>query len=193
MKPSLHFSRPNAQAGSAYVIALFVILLLSMLGLSLAFVTSTESQIGSNEELVEQTFFAADAGIGLAAAQILVTKEYIPVCGKPLRDSTVIMDSEPGTQTQLETTMLPTMLLLDAPCNLCEVGLDESKPRYKRAGILLGGQGRRGSIRTNRNDVPIAVAERRVTAILDVQPFEITQDAYLALERCDEKTNEATL
>jgi len=41
---------------------------LTILALSLALVTQTEVQVGSNERTVTRTFYAADSGLGIAAA-----------------------------------------------------------------------------------------------------------------------------
>lgn len=182
------------ESGSAYVIALFVILLLTMLGLSLAFVTTTESQIGSNEEMIEQTFFAADAGIGIAAAQILVTKDYVDQCGDPMRDSSYVLDTEPSSLTQVESSVLQTLTLSAVPCNLCETGIENyGDNNYKRTSILIAAQGRRGSLRLRGDQTPTVISERTVSAIIDIQPFDVTQEAFIALERCDENQNKAEL
>ncbi|MGH7411451.1 MAG: PilX N-terminal domain-containing pilus assembly protein, partial [Candidatus Methylomirabilis sp.] len=51
------------QAGIAVVVALLVLALLSLLGVTLMGLSVTESQIGSNESDLKKAFFAAEAGI----------------------------------------------------------------------------------------------------------------------------------
>jgi hypothetical protein len=67
---------PRAEAGSAYVITLLALVVLTILALSLALVTQTEVQVGSNERTVNRTFYAADSGLGIAAAEALASGRY---------------------------------------------------------------------------------------------------------------------
>ena len=185
----------KSESGSAYVIALFVILLLTMLGLSLAFVTTTESQIGSNEELVEQAFFAADAGVGIAAANLLVTKGATDPCEVYLRDSTFVLERDVGSLTQVESTVLQTLPISRAPCSYCEDNLTTGygDENYVRGRILVTAQGRVGGIRIRGDDTATTVAEQTVSAVVDVQPFQMTIDIISVLERCDNNENRAEL
>jgi hypothetical protein len=57
------------EAGSAYVVVLLVLLLLTIVGLSLALVTGIESEIGATERMVHRTFYAADSGVSAAVAR----------------------------------------------------------------------------------------------------------------------------
>ena len=69
---------PRGEAGSAYIIALMALVILTILGLALAFITQTEVQVGANEKSANRTFYAADAGIEVAAAQALASNRYTP-------------------------------------------------------------------------------------------------------------------
>src|SRR3990172_9549278 len=51
------------QRGMAVAIALLILALLSLLGITLMGLSLTESQIGSNEADLKKAFFAAEAGI----------------------------------------------------------------------------------------------------------------------------------
>jgi Tfp pilus assembly protein PilX len=65
------------EAGSAYLITLFALVVLTIMALSLALVTQTEVQIGSNERTVNRTFYSADSGLGIAVAQALVNSSSV--------------------------------------------------------------------------------------------------------------------
>jgi Tfp pilus assembly protein PilX len=67
---------PRGEAGSAYIVALMALVILTILGLALAFITQTEVQLGANEKSANRTFYAADAGIEVAAAQALSSNRY---------------------------------------------------------------------------------------------------------------------
>jgi Tfp pilus assembly protein PilX len=68
----------RGEAGSAYILALMALVVLTILGLALAFITQTEVQIGANEKTANRTFYAADAGIEVSAAQALASNRYSP-------------------------------------------------------------------------------------------------------------------
>lgn len=79
-KPS---SRP--EEGSALMFALLALVFLTIIGLSLAVVTETEMMIGSNEQIAQETFYAAEAGIAAAVSRLMVTNSmagdyfFVPV------------------------------------------------------------------------------------------------------------------
>lgn len=68
----------RGEAGSAYIVALMALVVLTILGLALAFITQTEVQVGANEKSANRNFYAADAGIEVAAAQALASNRYTP-------------------------------------------------------------------------------------------------------------------
>jgi Tfp pilus assembly protein PilX len=65
----------SSEAGSAYVITLLALVVLTILALSLALVTQTEVQVGANEKTVNRTFYAADSGLSVWLAEFLVTQD----------------------------------------------------------------------------------------------------------------------
>ena len=66
------FHRRHREQGSAMLFALMGLVFLTVIGLSLAVVTETEMIIGSNEQIAQETFFAAEAGVAAAVGQLLV-------------------------------------------------------------------------------------------------------------------------
>lgn len=65
------------EGGSAYIVALLVLIVLSIVGLSLVLVTQTEMQIGANDQTLHQTFYASDAGINVSTALALASGDYL--------------------------------------------------------------------------------------------------------------------
>ncbi len=68
-------SAPNhnrKEQGSAYLIALLGLMVLTIVGITLASVTTTEMEIGLNERQATRAFYSAEAGIGVAIARSLV-------------------------------------------------------------------------------------------------------------------------
>jgi hypothetical protein len=56
----------RGEAGSAYIIALLVLVVLTIIGLGLTLVTQSEVQIGANERTANRSFYASDSGHSLA-------------------------------------------------------------------------------------------------------------------------------
>jgi Tfp pilus assembly protein PilX len=71
--PRSQFSR--REEGSAYIVALLVLLVLTVLGLSLALVTQSELQIGANERTIHRIFYGADSGVAVVTARLTVTND----------------------------------------------------------------------------------------------------------------------
>jgi PilX N-terminal len=77
MKTTVHrpFSR-RGENGVALLLALVAILFLTIVGIALTVVTSTERDIASNESYVNKAFYGADSGIQYAAAQLKATAAF---------------------------------------------------------------------------------------------------------------------
>ena len=56
-------TRPGAENGSAYLFALLVLLVLTVIGLSLAIITQSEVQIGAAERTGVRVFYDSDAAV----------------------------------------------------------------------------------------------------------------------------------
>ena len=79
--------KPHArrEEGSALMFALLALVFLTIIGLSLAVVTETEMMIGTNEQIAQETFYAAEAGVAAAISRLMVSNAldrdyfYVPV------------------------------------------------------------------------------------------------------------------
>lgn len=167
----------SSEAGSAYLVAILALVVLTVVGLSLALITQTEMQIGSNERSIERAFYTADSGIALATAKTLVTRR--PAWSEVKK----LMEPE-GYGFRLEHRMdiSPFFPIGSSPCNLCDVN-------------NAGEYGSKNYHRTNHVVVSIAerrvpgsettLAERAVAAMVEFQPWELSPEAVLAIQ--DEK------
>ena len=75
MRTNIHHLR--REQGSVYILALLVLLILTVVGLSLSLVTQSEMQIGVNERLSHQAFHMSTAGIDIATAKIHTLKNRV--------------------------------------------------------------------------------------------------------------------
>ncbi len=66
----------NRQRGSALLMVLMVMLLVTSLALSLTFVTELEMQLGGTEKVITNNAYAAESGIHAALGAIMVTHDW---------------------------------------------------------------------------------------------------------------------
>ena len=67
----------RAEAGSAYIVALLVLVVLSILGLSLSLISQSELQIGANELTTHRALYGAESGVNLAIARVLTVNSSV--------------------------------------------------------------------------------------------------------------------
>ncbi len=60
------------ERGSVFIVALLALVLLTVVGLSLALVTETEMLLGSNEQVITETFYAGETGASVAIGQAML-------------------------------------------------------------------------------------------------------------------------
>ena len=168
-QPLSHPARRRAESGSAYILALLTLLVVSVLGLSLVYITQTEMEIGSNERTLEKTFYAADSGLAIAAARVLVTSDH---------RSQLIDVKEPGSALNVRQVIeiAPAVPIYDAPCNLCEInnsGTYQDKA-YRKINNAL-------TVRASRVVGTRTTASKTVASMLELQPWKSPVEAYLAI------------
>lgn len=73
--PEFPLYRRSAESGSAYLATLLVLVVLTILGLSLAVITQTEVLIGGSEKQVTRQLFSANSAINIATATEMVAAD----------------------------------------------------------------------------------------------------------------------
>jgi len=163
------------ESGSAYLISLLALVLLTMIGLSLTLITQTELQIGANEGQANKVFYAADSGISESTARALTNADY--------QSKTLTMNEPYGNplitpRFQIESSaFLP---ILDSPCNLCEINNvgSYSDRAYRKVNHAIAV---RASRVASTQDIPLA--QKAISAMLEVQPWRISPpEALLVLD-----------
>lgn len=172
MKPHDRKTQRRGEAGSAYVLALIVLAILSIIGLSLAFITQGEVQVGSNERIATRVFYSADSGISASIARALVAGDYEP------KTHTF---TEPGlpaglpavAQIQHEVAVSAFHPLLDEPCDLCEINnagtYNERSYRKINHGVTAVAR------RVGREE-----SQKTVAAMVELLPWKAPIEAYIA-------------
>lgn len=163
----------NGESGSAYIIALLALVLLTILGLSLSLVTQSELIIGANERVEKRTFYAADSGISMSLSRALVNGDY---------EATDFRLQDPGSKLAgvgFDVSLSPLFAVAYPPCNLCEINNrgnyanDRSFSAVDFAVTSLA-ERRRGAM-----EAPLA--RKTVSSMLMVQPVQLSTDALVPL------------
>ncbi len=105
------------QQGSAYLLTLMSLVVLTIVGLTVSFVTSTESQLSANERTMQESFYSSDSGMALSTAKGLWRNDQ--------RTFTFVMNRRQRGNSDLwvanrvcVSTLQP---ISSQPCNLCEI------------------------------------------------------------------------
>lgn len=164
----------RSEAGSAYLVAILALVVLTIAGLSLALITQTEMQIGANEKSIERAFYAADTGIDLATARTLVTR-------RPAWSEIYTIQDPEGSGLRLEHRMdvSPFFPIGFSPCNLCDINNagQYGATNYHRVNHAVSSVAIR---RVPGTESPLT--ERAVGAMVEFQPWEFPPEAVLAIQ-----------
>lgn len=183
-RDSVTGGRAGNEEGSAYIVALVVLFIVTLLGLSLTLVTQTELQIGSNERTLTRVFYGADTGISTAIARALVRRDHtaqvlnLTDTGEDFAGNTLIPGFEAGEAgTRVEVT--PFYPILDVPCNLCEINNagTYSGRDYRKVNHAVTAVAER-FITVDRGATRKTIAEKALTTMIEVQPWRVPTRAY---------------
>jgi Tfp pilus assembly protein PilX len=111
------------ESGSAYIMTLMALVVLTLLGLALAMITQTEVAVGASEKTVSRTFYAADSGMGIAAAEALASGRY--------QAATVLLNrtSVGGANVADRVQISPLAPILTVRCDWCPAN-DDGVPKF---------------------------------------------------------------
>jgi hypothetical protein len=76
----------RSERGAALVVAILLLTILTVIGIALMLITSTESRIAANEWSVNRAFYSADAGLRWASAQLNTPTDFMKrpeFCDRP--------------------------------------------------------------------------------------------------------------
>ncbi len=117
----------RGEAGSAYILTLMALVVLTVLGLALALMTQTEVQLGGNEKTIHRTFYAADSGLGIAAAQALASGRYSPTTVILNRTKVGLGSSTANVADRVRISTLAPILTVR--CDWCPAN-DDGVPKF---------------------------------------------------------------
>jgi len=158
------------EAGSAYVITLLALVVLTILALALVFVTGTEVQVATNERNYNRTFYAADAGIQVAAAQSLVNGNYGP--NILMLNQTTVGNANVADRVEI-APMAPILLVR---CDWCPAN-DDGVPEFWKVNHATTVTAQRiawNGTWTGADPMPAAaqlLGQKTLSAMLEFQPW----------------------
>jgi Tfp pilus assembly protein PilX len=113
----------RAENGSAYIVVLLALVVLTVIGLALVLITGTEAQIGANDRTVTRTFYSADSGVAFAAARALAS-------GKYTASTIVLNETAVGSLRVADRIVVENLVTtLAVPCDWCPYN-DDGVPEF---------------------------------------------------------------
>ena len=156
----------SSDQGSAYVLSLLVLAVLTVAGLSLSLVTQSEMQIGVNEKLGAQIFHAAIAGIDIGSAKALVLPDL-----RSFEIDLVEPTNAPGLNLRHRLQVSPFMPILSSPCSLCQINEGREFHKIDHAVVSIATRiGWMGNPADPPED-PDSLARERVSLLVSLQPW----------------------
>jgi hypothetical protein len=149
-----------AERGSAYLLALLVLVVLTVIGLSLAVITQTEVQIGGAEKSATRVLYGADSGVRIQLAA------YKTVAEAPKARYVLDTVSFGGATLTESIDVAPFLPMYQGPCALCTQNYGSDDRKYA-VNFVTNAQGRRVGA-TATSEVP--QASKLVTLMFFTQP-----------------------
>jgi Tfp pilus assembly protein PilX len=168
-RPSAHpRRRPDRRGedGSVYLIVLFLLILVTVFGLSLAVITQTEAQIGASERTATRNFYTADSGIGYSLARKQVTNLEASRIFDAV-DSTTSAIS--GINLANRVALSPLATVAEAPCNLCSIN-DRQGEEFKQIEYVLNSTAERRAKQGTDDATLTTIAFKQLSMIVGRQP-----------------------
>lgn len=193
------------EQGSAYIVTLLALLVLTLGGLSVALVTQSEMQIGMNEKGNTRSFYAAESGLNLTIAYMLTVggRCFPQQDGEQLEDGWELaldvenVEGDPANPQRFadRVSVAPALILFRGCCNWCpcQEGTKSDIHRYNYGLIAEAERITFDSANIPPDDevpgreIPDrdygVLVRKSVGTILDIQPFGSSGfDSCLAID-----------
>lgn len=170
---SATIARPSREQGSAYLIALMALFLLTILGISVSLVTQTEILSSSQERIIERTFYAAESGLEASVAHALGEGDFGPI-EQVARRSELEQGALMNVQERVQSS--PFFCMGDTPCNLCSINQGS---QYVRRNHMVAVNATRAGVMGDGTEIP--VGRKSLSAQVNVEPMQTVVDCLADL------------
>jgi Tfp pilus assembly protein PilX len=165
----------SGERGSAFMVALAVLVVLTITGLALTLMSQTELRIGSNEREANRTFYATDAGVHFTAARDIWFNDkdtFSFTLNTTLQDNPAA--TSPTTFSD-QVLVTPLYAIHVQPCNFCSI--NENQPGGEKAyitAVVNVTTSRVGTLgKTNQ-----VYAQKLIGTMIGMQPFPKDHGQY---------------
>lgn len=166
-----HFSRfSRREAGSAYILTLIVLLVLTLLGLVIALITQSEVEVGANERTINRVFYGAETGITNSVAAYMFGNDRLGSTFTYM-DPGATITSPDSTIFGTEVVVSPMHHLNDGPCNMCEV--NQNSQYFNVTHQVAATATRFGDDGEGNRTV---LASKGLEVMVGIQPLQVTPD-----------------
>ena len=163
----------RGEEGSAYLVALLSLFILTIVGLNVSLISQTEMQLGDNERTQQRVFYAAEAGFSPAVSKAVLDADYLPFeLSLPEAQSLL------GLHNEVEVSAF--FPILASPCDLCEInnaGAYGTKQYFEVTHAVTARAVRIGADAAAGG----AIAQKTISVMVDIQPSEALAEAHFAL------------
>jgi hypothetical protein len=164
--------RPHEE-GSAYLIALMALFLLTILGISVSLVTQTEILASSQERIIERTFYAAESGLEASIARALGEGDFGPI-EHIARRTELEQGALMAVQERVQSS--PFFCMGDTPCNLCSINQGS---QYVRRNHMVAVNATRAGVSGDGTEIPIG--RKSLSSQVNVEPTQTIVDCLADL------------
>jgi hypothetical protein len=164
--------RSRGESGSAYLVVLMLLVVLTIIGLSLSVVTQTEVIIGGSEKQSTRQLFAASSAIHMQVAYEMVGRATKQELTLATREETLFGQQVEITDTLCTTAFVPVAISV---CNLCMMNQDAE---YKAVQYAV-------TATTLRHGETDFAARREVGGAIALEPWIPTNDGTKNSEQED--------
>ena len=158
------FGSGHGESGSAYIIALMALFLLTILGISVSLVTQTEILASGQERIIERTFYAAESGIEMSIARALGQGDFGPASHVAKRN-----EFEQGALMAVEEEVSSSTFFCigDTPCNFCSINQGRE---FFRRNHMVSINAVRSGVTGGGDEIPLG--RKSLSTMVDVEPFQ---------------------
>ena len=167
-------SQKADQVGSAYVVTLLVLFVLTILGLNTLSTTQTEKLLGSNERTIQRVFYAADSGIRVATARLLVDRDHRKRKFAVSSSREVLGSRVMSVYDEIESS--PIVPIMKAPCALCQVNQGSSFWEVNHSVTAVAT--RFGAATGDGLDKSIPMGRKTVSVMVELQPWPLVPEDF---------------
>jgi hypothetical protein len=165
--------RRAGERGSAFTVALLVLLVLTISGLAVTLMTQTEVRIGSNERTANRSLYAADSGVEVATARENSlgpdTQSRMFMLNTTAQDTGIAFSSN-GTTYSDQVTITPLIPLSTEYCNLCMINPSTGSTYVYINYVVNATAARIGQDGSGTSETTQTVASKVVGVTMGMQP-----------------------